>query len=111
MSREDYLGEFEHLVLLAILQLGDDAYGVRIRELIEERASRRVSFGAVYSTLRRMERKGYVKSSMGEPEPVSGGRARKYFAVTAGGRALVIQARRRLESMSQGLEFRPDGAS
>jgi PadR family transcriptional regulator PadR len=110
MSREDYLGEFEHLVLLAILQLGDEAYGVPIRELIEERAERPVSFGAVYSTLRRMERKGHVESWTGEAEPVAGGRAKKYFAVTPAGRRLLVQARARLESMSRGLELSPDQA-
>jgi PadR family transcriptional regulator PadR len=110
MSRDDYLGEFEHLVLLAIMQLDDDAYGVRIRELIERRADRAVSFGAVYSTLRRMERKGYVRSRMGDSEPVSGGRARKFFEVTPAGSALVMQSRRRLESMSRGLDFTADEA-
>ena len=107
MSRKDYLGEFEHLVLLAILQLGDGAYGVGIRDMIEERAQRAVSFGAVYSTLRRMERKGYVRSKTGDAEPESG-RARKYFRVTPAGTALVVQSRNRLDRMSRGLELTAD---
>ena len=60
---ESYMGEFEHLVLLAILGLGDNAYGVTIRRMIEERAERAVSFGAVYSTLRRLDAKGLVRAS------------------------------------------------
>lgn len=110
MSSDEYLGEFEHLVLLAILQLGPEAYGVPIRGLIEDRAHRSVSFGAVYSTLRRMERKGYVVSSPGVPEPVVGGRAKKFFEVTPEGHAAVLQSRRRLESMAQGLELTPGEA-
>jgi PadR family transcriptional regulator PadR len=110
VSSDEYLGEFEHLVLLAILQLGSDAYGVPIRALIEERAERSVSFGAVYSTLRRMERKGYVESSAGDPEPVAGGRAKKFFSVTPDGHAAVLQSRRRLESMAEGLSLNPGEA-
>lgn len=110
MGNEGYLGEFEHLVLLAILQLGDEAYGVPIRQLIEDRAERPVSFGAVYSTLRRMERKGYVDSHSGGSEPVVGGRAKKYFSVTPRGRAAVMQSRRRLEKMASGLSLKPGPA-
>lgn len=107
MSSDEYLGEFEHLVLLAILQLGDAASGVPIRDLIEERAKRSVSFGAVYSTLRRMERKGYVRSRSVEPGALSDQRAKKFFAVTANGRAALVQSRRRLESMARGLQVNP----
>lgn len=111
MGHEDYLGEFEHLVLLAIMQLGDCAYGVPIRELIEGRADRPVSFGAVYSTLRRMERKGYVSSRAGSPDPVPGGRAKKFFTVTPDGRDAVLQARRRLDRMAEGLGLTGERAS
>ena len=68
----DYLGEFEHLVLLAVMQLGDDAYGAPIRRLITERAERDVSFGAVYSTLRRLEAREYLRFT-GEPSPSPAG--------------------------------------
>ena len=68
----DYLGEFEQLILLALARLGDDAYGVTIRATLIERTKRRPSFGAIYSTLRRMEDKGLVRSFAGEPEPVPG---------------------------------------
>ena len=67
MSKGDYLGEFEQIVLLALLQLGEDAYGMRVRQEIEERTRRDVSIGAVYATLDRMESKGWIKSSLGKP--------------------------------------------
>lgn len=79
-----YLGEFEQLVLLAILRLGDDAYGMRIRQEIIT-AGRSVSLGAVYVTLERLEEKGCVSSSVGDPIPERGGRAKKYFQVRASG--------------------------
>ena len=73
----DYLGEFEQLILLALARLGDEAYGVTIRDTLEERAGRTPSFGAIYSTLRRLEQKGLVRSFLGEPEAVRGGKAKK----------------------------------
>ena len=99
----DYLGEFEHLVLLAILQSGPDAYGVPIREQIEARGERDVSFGAVYATLRRLEGKGLVVSELGEPEPVQGGRARKIVRLTEAGLEALRASRARLERMADGL--------
>lgn len=103
MAREDYLGEFEHLVLLAVLQLGPGTYGVPIRDEIEARADRSVSFGAVYSTLRRLESRGLVESWTGEPEPVPGGRARKLLRLTADGLAALQRSRERLDRMAEGL--------
>ena len=73
MSRPDYLGEFETLVLLAILQLKDNAYGIEILRVLNEDAGRDVSFGAVYSSLRRMQKKGFVESELGDSAPVRGG--------------------------------------
>lgn len=99
----EYLGEFEHLILLSLLRLGPDAYGVSIRQLLVERAGRDVSFGAIYSTLRRLEEKGLVRSSLGEPEPVRGGRAKKYFAITPRGRTAVRDAQRAFVRMAEGL--------
>ena len=64
------LGEFEQLILFSVLQLGEDAFGVSIREEIEERTNREVSSGAIYTTLGRMEDRGLVASSVGEPTPV-----------------------------------------
>lgn len=103
MARDDYLGEFEHLVLLAILQLGEGTYGVPIRDEIEGRAGRPVSFGAVYSTLRRLESKGLVESWAGEAEPVPGGRARKLVRLTPEGLAALQRSRARLDRMADGL--------
>jgi len=100
----DYLGEFEQLVLLALMRLGEEAYGVTIRDTLRERAGRRASFGAIYSTLRRLEAKGLVRSSVGEPTPVRGGRAKKRIAVTPRGRAAVREARRAFGRMAEGLK-------
>ena len=99
----DYLGEFEQLVLLALARLGDDAYGVTIRQTLLERAGRQVSFGAVYSTLRRLEQKGLVRATFGEPEPVRGGRAKKYVTITARGRAALREAHTALLRMAAGV--------
>src|SRR4030095_2707011 len=88
----DYLGEFEQLVLLALARLGEDAYGVTIRATLIERTKRKPSFGAIYSTLRRMEGKGLVRSFAGEPEAVRGGRAKKHVALTPRGRAALREA-------------------
>jgi PadR family transcriptional regulator PadR len=99
----EYLGEFEQLVLLALARLGDDAYGVTIRDTLRERAGREVSFGAIYSTLRRLEAKGLVSSALGEPEPIRGGRAKKFVAILPRGRAALAEAQRAFKRMSEGL--------
>jgi DNA-binding PadR family transcriptional regulator len=99
----DYLGEFEQLVLLALARLGDEAYGVTIRQTLLERAGRQVSFGAIYSTLRRLEEKGLVRSDYGDPEPVRGGRAKKYVAITPRGRAALREAHTALLRMAAGV--------
>lgn len=103
MPRDDYLGEFEHLVLLALLRLGDGTYGVPIRDEIIERAGRDVSFGAVYSTLRRLEAKGWIETWMSAPTPVQGGRARKRVRLTRQGLETVQRAQERLSRMAEGL--------
>jgi DNA-binding PadR family transcriptional regulator len=83
-----YLGEFEQLILFSVLQLGDDACGVTIRESIEERTGRVVSSGAIYTTLGRLEGRGLVRSRVAEPD--GPGRPRKYYELeTSGARALV----------------------
>ena len=99
----DYLGEFEHLILLALARLGDEAYGVTIRQTLIERTSRRPSFGAVYSTLRRMEEKGLVRSFIGEPEAVRGGRGKKHVVLTARGRAALRDAHASVVRMAEGI--------
>lgn len=84
-----YLGEFEQLILFSILQLGDDAFGVSIRESIESRTGRVVSAGSIYTTLGRLEERGLVTSRTGDPTPGRAGRPRKYYALrTEGAKAL-----------------------
>ena len=85
MDGRDRLGRFEEYVLRALVRLRDNAYGVPIRREIVEATGHDVSFGAVYTTLERLERKGYVSSRMGEPTPERGGRAKKYFRIEAPG--------------------------
>ena len=104
MSSRDYLGEFEHLIVLGVLRLADQAYGVTVRQEIETRARREVSIGAVYATLDRLEAKGYVKSHLGDPTPERGGRSKRFFEVTAKGLSAVNRTQRALESMSKGLD-------
>jgi len=105
MSGRDYLGEFEHIVVLALLRLADRAYGVTVRQEIEFRTKRDVSIGAVYATLDRLETKGYVKSRRGDPTPERGGRAKRYFQVTAKGVAAVNRTQRALQIMTEGLDL------
>ena len=89
MAKGDFVGEFELYVMLALAHLGDAAYGVMIRREIEERTGRTVAIGAVYATLARLEEKRLVRFRVSDPQPVQGGRARKFFSLTgAGARAL-----------------------
>ena len=85
MGNGHRLGEFEHLVLVAIHQLRGKAYGMTIRREIADRTGRDVSIGAVYTTLDRLERKGFVRSWRGDPTPERGGRAKRYFKIDAPG--------------------------
>ena len=105
MPSRDYLGEFEHLVVLALLRLDDNAYGVSVRQEIELRTNREVSIGAVYATLDRLETKGYVKSHQGEPTPERGGRSKRFFRVTARGVAAVNRTQRALRMMTEGVDL------
>jgi PadR family transcriptional regulator len=85
MRSSPNLGEFEQLVLLAILRLRDDAYGVTIRTELADRTGRNVAPGAVYTALERLETKGLIASRMGDPTPQRGGRAKRHVTVTAAG--------------------------
>ncbi len=104
MSTRDYLGEFEQVVLLSLMRLGDDAYGVSIRREIEERTGRSVSLGAIYPTLHRLEAKGYVSSYTGEPTATRGGRAKRHFQLDAEGRTALNRSREMLAALWQGWE-------
>lgn len=85
MKAEAYLSELELMVVLAILQLGDGAYGVPLSRRLEEVRGRRVAVGHVYAVLERLEKNGLIASSMGEATPERGGRAKRYFRVTEDG--------------------------
>ena len=99
------LGEVEQLILLAILRLGGEAYGVSIRAELAERAGRNIAPGALYTTLERLESKGLIKSRMSDPTPQRGGRAKRYVSVTAAGRHALTRARQAYERMLDGLEL------
>jgi len=101
---EVLLGTLEHIVLLAVLRLGSDAYGATIRDEIEQRGGRAMSFGAVYVTLQRMESKGLVRSRLGEPTAERGGRAKRFFQVTAEGRRAVRRVQEVVGAMATGLK-------
>lgn len=98
------LGEFEQLVLLAALHLGDEAYGVRIAQDIEERSGRAASRSALYVTFDRLEAKGYLESALRTPTPERGGMMRRYVAVTDQGLQALRESRAMLLNMWQGLE-------
>jgi DNA-binding PadR family transcriptional regulator len=98
-SEKGLLGELEQLVLLAVLQLGLDAHGPSVRETIARRAGIDLARGTVYVTLDRLERKGYLTSSFGDPTPERGGKAKRLFALTAAGKRALAQAERALARM------------
>lgn len=105
MARPQSLGDFEQLVLLAILRLGDDAYGVSIRTEIEEKAGRTASSGALYTTLERLEDKGLVSFQVGDPSPIRGGRAKRHYRVTGAGRKAISQSQLAYQRMLEGLNI------
>jgi DNA-binding PadR family transcriptional regulator len=105
MAAEPTLGEFEQVVLLAILRVGEEAYGVPIRAEIEECTGRDPAPGALYTTLDRLEEKGCVISRMGDPTPQRGGRARRYFEVTQSGVHAVARSQRSYQRLLKGLEL------
>ena len=103
MPRGDFLGSLEQIVMLAVVRLGSDAYGMTVRREIELRTGRDISIGAVYSTLERLEAKGYVSSFTGEPTAERGGRAKRHFEVEAAGHRAISASQEALKSMSEGL--------
>ena len=104
MTSVPYLGELEHLVLLAIMQCADDAYTVPIRRMLAEKSGRDLARGALYTSLDRLESKGFVRSWLGDPLAVRGGRSRRYFAVTETGLDAVRAARAAMTTLAAGLE-------
>jgi PadR family transcriptional regulator, regulatory protein PadR len=93
------LGTLELAVMLAVVRLGDDAYGLSVRDDVSSRARHDYSVGAVYTTLHRLEDKGLVASSLSEPSGVRGGRARRQFTITAAGRRALVRAERLASSV------------
>lgn len=103
MPERDYLGEFELMIMLCVIGLGDDAYGVLISRQIEKQRNREVSVSSVYAALDRLEKKGLVTSRLGEATAERGGRAKRYFAVTKEGLRVVHETRRVLTTLWRGL--------
>ncbi len=99
------MGDFEQVVLLALVRLGADAYGATIRREIEARTGRELAISAVYITLDRLENKGFVKSRIGDPTPQRGGRRRKHFALLPAGRQAIRQVCRTFNLMVEGLDL------
>ena len=99
------LGEFEYLLLTAAARLGEDAYGAAIRKEIEETAKRRCSIGALYTTLDRLEEKGFLKTWMGEATPQRGGRAKRMVRVTAKGIQAATEFYKAVTRVSRGVSW------
>jgi len=98
------LGEFEQMILLALVRLGDDAYGVTIREEIERQTGREVFVGAVYTALGRLQKQGCVSSSIGEPTAKRGGRRKKFYALEPEGEAALSRTLEAYRRMTHGIE-------
>lgn len=97
------IGELEQLVLLAILQLDDDAYGVTIASVLREKAGRDPAMATIYTTLERLEDKGFLTSRLGEPTAERGGKRKRYFRVTAAGERAVRESLTALQALAAGL--------
>lgn len=104
MPKGEHLSEFEFVVMAAILHLGRNAYGMRIRSFVEERSGRTILIGSVYTTLDRLKTKAYVRSTLGPSTPERGGRAKEYFELDAAGHAAFNRTQRMMASMLAGLE-------
>jgi PadR family transcriptional regulator, regulatory protein PadR len=104
-SSDPLLGEFEQLVLLALVRLGENAYGMTVREEIARRARRDVSLGSVYKTLERLKDKGLVSATIGEPTPERGGRRKKFFHLAPSGARALRHALAALRRMTDGLAW------
>ncbi len=98
----EWLGEFEQFVLFAVVQLEPAAYGAPIRQMIEERAGQSVSSGALYTTLDRLERRGLVTSSWGEPTPERGGKRKRYYTLRPAGREALSRTWQAMRAIARG---------
>jgi PadR family transcriptional regulator PadR len=100
----DALGEFEQLVMFAVLRLGDDAYGTSIREELKQRVDRDTSPGAIFTTLERLESRGLVTSRYDEPTPERGGHRKRFYSLTPDGRRALTRSFQMVKKMARGLE-------
>ena len=103
MGKGTFLGEFEQMVLLAIVRLKDNAYGMTIRQDIEGRTDRTVTIGAIYAALERLSAKRYLTSSMSGPEPIRGGRSKRTYRLTAAGKKPLAHSLAMMARMAEGL--------
>jgi PadR family transcriptional regulator PadR len=101
MTNRSYLGEFELMLLLAVVHLGEEAYGVPISRDLERNRGRSVSVGSVYAALERLQGKGLIVSDLGDPTPERGGKAKRYFRITKEGLQQIHETRRVLTKMWQ----------
>jgi len=99
------LGGFETILILAVLRLGDNAYGVSIRHELLTRAEKDVAIGAIYTALERLERKGFVESHLGEPTSIRGGRAKRYYRLTCRGLKTFNDTHRAIQGLMVGLNL------
>ena len=104
MPRGEFLGSLEHIILLALVRLKANAYGMTVRREIEKRTGRDISIGAVYTTLERLEAKGYVSSFTGEPTAERGGRAKRFFRIEADGERVLSASQEAIRKMTLGLK-------
>ena len=95
------LGRFEHFLLLVVLRLGEDAYGLTIRRELARHIGREVAVGAIYTALARLERRGFVQSWLGDPTPERGGRAKRYYCVLPAGKKALTRAEAALAGLSR----------
>ena len=105
MGRTNIIGGFEHVVLIAVLRLGDKgAYGISIMDEVAKQTGRRISNGAVYRTLEQLEKKGHLSSHLSEPEHVAGGRAKRLYRIEPKGWDALLISKQTLEQMWQGID-------
>ena len=105
MSDRDYLGEFEHIVVLALLRLEDRAYGVTVREELRTQAGKDVAVGAIYTGLARLEQRGLVESWAGDPTPERGSRAKRFYRATASAIRAIKDTQTPIRKLSSGLKL------
>lgn len=110
MTTQEALGGFQQLVMLAVMRLGEQAYGAEIQRDIEETAGRSVSISTIYVTLDRLQRRGLMSSWLGEPTSVRGGKAKRFYRLTAEGRETLHATREQLERMWHGLQTGPESS-